>query len=60
MESLLRQGSCWTVPAKEHAFKTSDLAQKLKLPSLQREYLSVSTFGAQKATNIGIYSCSQF
>ena len=30
----------------------NQLAQKLKLPLLQKEHLSVSTFGAQKATNI--------
>ena len=37
---------------------TSDLAQKLKLPLLQREHLSVSTFGAQKATSIDTHVVS--
>ena len=31
---------------------TYQLAQKLKFPLSQREHLFVSTFGAQKATNI--------
>ena len=44
--------------ASQRTFMTSDLARKLKLPSLQREHLSVSTFGAQKATSIDTHVVS--
>ena len=43
--------------ASQRTFMTNQLAQKLKLPLSQREHLSVSTFGGQKATNIRRYSC---
>ena len=44
--------------ASQRTFMTNQLAQKLKLPLLQREHLSVSTFGAQKATNIDTHVVS--
>ena len=34
---------------------TNKLAQRLKLPSEHKEHLSVSTFGAKKATDIDTY-----
>jgi len=37
---------------------TSQLAQKLKLPLLHKEHLSVSTFAAQKATSIDTHVVS--
>ena len=42
--------------ASQRTFMTNQLAQKLKLPLLQRE--AVSTFGAQKATNIDTHVVS--
>ena len=44
--------------ASQRTFMTNKLAQRLKLPSEHKEYLSVSTFGARKATNIE--TCCQF
>ena len=41
--------------ASQRTFMTNKLAQRLKLPSEHKEYLSVSTFGARKATNIETY-----
>ena len=41
--------------ASQRTFMTNKLAQKLKLPSEHKEYLSVSTFGATKATNLETY-----
>lgn len=41
--------------ASQRTFMTNKLAQRLKLPSEYKEYLSVSTFGATKATNVETY-----
>ena len=41
--------------ASQHAFMTSQLAQKLNLTSGYKEVLSVSTFGAQRVTDIDMY-----
>ena len=41
--------------ASQRTFMTNKLAQRLKLPSEHKEHLSVSTFGAKKATDIDTY-----
>ena len=41
--------------ASQRTFMTNKLAQRLRLPSEHKEYLSVSTFGAVKSTNIETY-----
>ena len=41
--------------ASQHAFMTSQLAQKLNLTSGYKEVLSMSTFGAQRVTDIDMY-----
>ena len=38
--------------ARQRTFMTNQLAQKLRLSIKHKEYLSVSTFVASKATNI--------
>ena len=44
--------------ASQRTFMTNQLAQKLKLPLSQKEHLSISIFGTQKATNIDAHVVS--